>query len=611
MSDEKGAKGWSTLWQLVSVQRNRLSLAMLSTLFAAVLELVPFWILAQAGGVLIEALSGPWQPETLQNKLLTLALWMAGALAVKTLLYGSAYFFSHQAAFLVLTHTRRVLIRKLASAPLLKLQDYHSGALKQQVLQDVDRIENLIAHHTVEVTVSVLVPVLATLYLFYTDWRIALAALAVVPVALFCSALFMRDMDQMQDQYHQTLAELNKTTVEYLRNITVMKLFRQDVHRFATLAEQMQRYYQLVEAVTRLTVPRWALFTSFLGASLILVLPVGAWLHQNGLIEPEGILLAVLLSGGMLRPLLKVSHFFTDSRVVLARVRRLEPLLELPETWSSAVGGSARRDGNHADDPVRTKKGGEVRIEGVYFAYGHQNILSDLSLTLTAGSTTLLTGRSGSGKSTLAQIIAGLCEPGRGQVSIDGQNMMTVGPDQRVALVALATQETFLFKGSLRDNLLLACDNPHPDELQRALKTAQAATMTEALPKGLDTLIGEDGEGLSGGEKQRVALARALLSDAQLLIFDEATAFADNLTQRAFYRDLKRYYPEKTVLIIAHRLINPEQADQIVVMDKGRIQQVGPHQRLLDTNVWYHKIWQLQQRCEGWSIGRERSCTTI
>jgi len=590
MSKSTEDSGWLTLWKMVRNQRLLLSFSMLFTLCAALMELLPFWLVFTAMEAVLNFHRDLVSSSDLAGALYQVALWMTVALVVKTLVYGGAYALSHQAAFRILTHTRRLLVTRLAWAPIHWLQRYHSGQLKLAVLQDIERVENFVAHHTVEVTVSVIGPVIVTGYLLWVDWRLAVAALLVVPLAVFSSMLVMRGMDQLYDDYHQSSVGLSSTTVEYLRNMPVMKLFQQDSRRFQVMVESLERYYGMVEKVTRVTVPRWAIFTSLLGANILVILPVAIALYDMGEVRLLDILMAVVLGAGMLRPLLKVSHFFTEIKEVLAGIRRLQPMLEVEDT---------RQAGSVADLSAPTT----VTFDNLHFQYSKAPVLNGVSLSLKPETTTVLLGCSGSGKSTLAQLLAGLLLPDEGQVCINGHPVSDLDNQQRASLIAVASQDVFLFKGTIRENLQLARDGICDEEMQLAIRVAQAERLIAELSEGYDTRLQEQGVCLSGGEKQRIALARALLADTPILVLDEATAFADSLTQQAFYRDLKTFYPSKTVLVIAHRTYGLEQADQIAILEQGRIQARGSHPSLLEQNAYYRRVWKLQNDGEPWSIG--------
>ncbi len=587
----KKKSDWLALWKMIRNQRVLLSYSLLFTLCAALMELLPFWLIFHAMEAVLNYYRGLVASSDLAEVLYQAALLMAGALVVKTLVYGGAYALSHQAAFSILTQTRRLLVTRLAWAPMHWLQGYHSGQLKLAVLQDVERVENFVAHHTVEVSVSVIGPLVVTGYLMWVDWRLALAALLVVPLAVLSSMLVMRGMEQLYDDYHQASVNLNNTTVEYLRNMPVMKLFQQDSRRFKAMVQCLEQYHGVVETLTKVTVPRWALFTSLLGANLLVILPVGITLHDMGEVRLLDILMAVLLGSGMLRPLLKVSHFFTEIKEVLAGIRRLQPIMEVEDT-------------SHGISVCGLSSPLTVAFDDVYFQYGEVTVLNGVSLNLAPGSTTVLLGASGGGKSTLAQLLAGLLLPAKGRVCINGVSVNTLNNQQRASLIAVASQDVFLFKGTILENLLLAREGITEQELQLAIRVAQAETLISQLPEGYETKVQEQGVRLSGGEKQRIALARALLAETPILVLDEATAFADSLTQKAFYRDLKRFYSHKTVLVIAHRTYGLEEAEQVAILEHGRIEAVGTHHTLLAENAYYRQVWELQNDSEYWSIGR-------
>ncbi|MDF5883446.1 ABC transporter transmembrane domain-containing protein [Pseudomonas aeruginosa] len=243
---------------------------------AVLAELAPFAILYFAVEALLRT------PQAFAQELLTLAPWLVGGIVLKYMAYGVAYLISHHAAYAIMASTRSRLAAKLDDAPLHWIHAQGSGALKQSVIQDVERMEAFIAHHTVEVAAAVLAPLCVTTALLWVDWRLAMAALAVGPLALLASTFAMRGVGQNQDRFNRATASLNNVTVEYLRNMPVLKVFSRSASGFRLLRRQLHAYYRLTDQITRNTVPGWALFTSVLGAHLLLLLPVGAWLHARG-----------------------------------------------------------------------------------------------------------------------------------------------------------------------------------------------------------------------------------------------------------------------------------------------------------------------------------------
>lgn len=285
---------------------------------------------------------------------------------------------------------------------------------------------------------------------------------------------------------------------------------------------------------------------------------------------------------------MKVSRFSMEIQQVLASAQQLIPILSLGSNNTSSK--------EFISAPVR------VELKNIRCARSGRWVLDGLNLTLTANRFHVLVGESGSGKTTLANVLAGLVEVEHGQVLLNGKCLSLLSEKHRSERIAVAGQDAFLFKGTLRDNLLLAAPTASDEALSMALEVAQLKAKIEELPLGLDTEVEELGTSLSGGEKQRVALARALLSDTPVMILDEVSASLDNLTQQALFSSIRRVYPHKTLLVITHRCSGLELADQISVLQRGRIVASGHHHELLKKNEFYHQLWQHQSASEDWRL---------
>ena len=584
MTDRPHPTPWRVLLGLLHDERGPLLAAVSVTAVAALFELLPYWLLHQS---IVLVLSG----TQVADGLFRLAGWMAVALVAKYGLYSFAYYLSHRAAYQVLANLRRDLARRLVWAPLTWLQDYSSGELKKIVMQDVERLEQFIAHHSVECMAALAGPLFVALFLLWLDWRLALAALAVVPLAALAQWLFIRGVGDHIGDFDQAVGELSGTTVEYVRNIPVMKAFRQEAGSFLRMRSVLDRYQGLVTAVIRRTIPGWSVFTVLLSANIFFILPTGVWLMSHAALSLPDLILAVMLGTGMLKPLFKVARLSSEIREILGGVRRIAPFLAWPPPAPRS--------------PVVLPATPGVNFDAVSFAYDDTPVLHDLAFDLPPGKLTAMVGPSGAGKSTVAHLLGGLARPQRGTIRLDGISLDTLDEAQRASLVSVATQEAFLFRGTLMENLKLACPEADEATVRQAARVAQADAFISALPEGYDTRVGERGVRLSGGERQRIAIARALLADSPVLVLDEATAFADSLTERAFYKALHEAYPHKTLLVIAHRLYTIEQADQVLVMESGRLVDAGRHAELLARCGLYQRLWHRQSVGESWTIGEE------
>lgn len=570
------------IYKLIASQKKYLIAVVFLTILAAVTQLVSFIILYKIFDAMINF-------QTLATSyLIELSLIMAAGIITGYLLYAIAYYLSHQAAYSILNDLRYRLINKLAYAPLPWLQQHPSGDLRQAIIQDVERIEIFVAHHSVEGLTAIICPLTSSLFLFYFDWRLALATLLIAPIVMLVSKWTMHQMYKDYDKFLKVAAELDSATIEYVRNITVMKVFNMNVKHFEQMRNKLINYYQVVDKITHQVVGGWSIFSSLISANVLFILPIGIVLYIYGYIQLSTIALAVMLGAGILRPLLKVSQIGSQITEIFAGVRRLLPILDLtsPQYNSDLV----------LANPIN------LQFTNVSFSYGQRKIVSEINITLAPATVTVLIGRSGCGKSTVAQLMAGLLMPDSGQITIAGVAINQLPDEQRTQLIGLVTQEPFLFQGTILENLCFGKQDISQQQLAMAIKVAQAEAFINQLPNGLQTEINEQGLKLSGGERQRLAIARALLMDTHFLILDEATAFADNITQRNFFEALRTHYPQKALLIIAHNCYGSESVDQIIIMDNGRIQQSGCHQQLLNENDYYRTMWQQQQAIMEWSI---------
>lgn len=580
-NDQNGLSVRVLLVSLLSPEKVRLGLAVALAPLAALADLLPYAILSYSVGAV---LSGQGRPDDL----VLMAGLVGAALVLKYLFYSLAYYFSHVAAFRLLADIRQTLVRRLAAAPMSWLYRNSSGHLKKIVVQDVERLEQFIAHHTVECLAAISSPLFVALVLAWIDWRLAAAAVLTVPLAALAQAALMRGLGPRIEAYSRAIGDLNGASVEYVRNAPVMKAFGLNAHSFQRMRDLLTRYHDLITAMTRQTVPGWSVFMVLLGANLVFLLPVALWLVRQGTISPAETILALTLGSFMLKPLFKVAHFSSEIREIAAGLRRLAPLLAFAPSQDSAA----------RETPPTLW----LSFRHVSFAFESRPVLKDVSFTLEAGTVTALVGPSGAGKSTIAHLIGGLAPPGSGDILVNGMPLSGLGDAERGAWITVAAQDAFLFRGTLLENVRLGRPDATDEDVHRAARIAQVADFVATLPDGFATMVGEQGTRLSGGERQRIAIARALLTDSPLLVLDEATAFADSRTERRFYQSLREAYPDKTLLIIAHRLTSIEHADQILVLKDGELVDCGRHESLISRCSLYHTLWQRQFDSETWTI---------
>ena len=565
---------------LRSQPRALLSAVSLAT-FAAAVELLPYWLVYLMA---VEATAA--EPRT--DRLVLLAVFILVATACRLLLFGAANVVSHRLAFRLQKELRLALVRALERRPLGALEG-RAGDLKKTLVDDVGGLEGLIAHTLPDAVAGLAVPLLAAGLLFAVDWRMALASLALLPVAFVAQSQAFRGLGPLQAEWHAAEAAANAGLLSYVRGLATLKAYNRVASSLGDLRRSVHALADLAERVTRRTAIPYALFFVTLSTNLLVVLPVGLVLHVTGSLATADLILFVVLGAGLTAPLLRVLHAFGALDQQLQGAARIAAALDAPSLSMPAV--------------PREPEGADIRFEGVHFGYGaDRNVLHDVSFALPAGGVMAIVGPSGAGKSTAIRLIARYWDVHAGAVSIGGVDVREIAPNRLRDLVAVVFQDPFFFHGTLRENLEIAAPAASAVAIETAIEAVGLADLVASLPRGLDTPLGDRAARLSGGERQRLAIARALLKDAPVLLLDEATAFADPESELAVQQAIARLTIGRTVLIVAHRLATVMEADGIVVLEEGRLQAVGRHGDLLQRSTVYRRLWDGQSRSRDWRL---------
>lgn len=401
-------------------------------------------------------------------------------------------------------------------------------------------------------------------------------------------------MDRM-GRYQQVKEKMGNAAVEYVRGMRVVKAFGQTARSFRKLAEAIKDYTGLALDVTFFFQNSMPGFTALLNSAYLFVLPVGILLAPGARDWPTFVLSLVfylLFVHSISSVFQKILYVSEDSMIASASIGRIDSVLGLGELVS--VGDA------------QVPRDASVSFEHVSFAYeeGAPLALDDVSFTVPAGSVCAIVGPSGSGKSTIANLVARFWDVDRGCVRVGGADVRSMDPDELMGQLSLVFQDFHLFRESIADNIRRGRDGATDAEVVAAAKAAQAHDFIEQLPDGYDTVVGAAGVHLSGGEGQRIAIARAILSDAPVVVLDEATAFADPENERSIQQAFEKLMDGKAVLMIAHRMRTVAGADHIVVIDDGRVVEEGDHGHLLEQGGLYARLWSLQHESAGWSVER-------
>jgi ATP-binding cassette subfamily B protein len=443
----------------------------------------------------------------------------------------------------------------------------------------VTALHQLIAHTVQDVITAIAVPVISLGYLFLVQWRLALAAVAPIAATAVLYALMMRGGDEKYRQYDAAAARLSGATVEFVHGIAVVKRFGQLGRSHRRYRDETGQYVHFIGRWTRETAAWFTAIEVITSPVVVLVylLASGTWLVSSGAAEPIDVLAGVLLGLGLTAPLLKLG---SSAQFLRNAVKARESLAEF-----------------FAEPPLaravspRTPSGHDIAFDNVSFGYdGEHRVLHDITAALRPGTVTALVGASGSGKSTLAKLVPRFYDRSAGRLSIGGADVRDIATTDLYRSAGFVFQDVQLLRASVRDNIRLSRPGAPDEEVEDAARAAQIHDRILRLERGYDAVVGEDAN-LSGGEAQRVTIARALLADAPILVLDEATAFADPDSEAAIQAALSALAADRTVLVVAHRLHTIAGADQILVLDGGRIIERGTHAELVAAGGRFAAMW--------------------
>lgn len=570
------------IWQWGEAEHGRLITAVVLAVLGTVCGMVPYFAAAKIITLLLageQALNAytPWLLTALCGYLL------------RTVLYNSALSISHKETYNILKTIRQMLLAKLPKLPLGTVMDTSSGKLKQTIVDQVDGMETTLAHLFPEMTANIAAPVLTIVYLFVLDWRLALLSLVVFPVAFFFMMTVMGGYGKDYAGAVQATNEMSSTLIEYINGIEVIKAFNQGEKSYARLTEKVRYNAQYYVNWMKKSQLGMAMAYGFFPAQMLTILPAGWLLWLHGSLSAETFLTVIILALGMAAPIVAAFNFVDTLAQVGTTVGQVDEILCAEEQ-------------EHGSTPV-TFAGHDIVLQNVSFGYhADKEILHDVSLTIPAGKMTALVGPSGSGKTTLCNLIARFWDVDSGSVKIGGVDVRDYTLESLMNQISMVFQNVYLFADTIENNIKFGCPEATHEQVVAAARKACCADFIEALPDGYDTVIGEGGASLSGGEKQRISIARAMLKDAPIVILDEATANVDPENEDRLQKAIEALTRDKTIILIAHRLKTVKNADQILVVDRGRIVQQGKHEQLMKQPGLYAEFVGGRRQAEGWKL---------
>lgn len=569
-------------------RRGKLALSVLLSVVSIVAGILPYFCLYRV----IEAFVNGTVTESV------IAYWCLAALAfyaVKILCFGWSTGLAHSVAYHILEQLRLRVADRFLHAPLGEVQAHSIGEIKAVMVDKIENMEPPLAHMIPEGAGHLVLPVVSLAALAVLDWRLALASLVTLPPAMVCMVLTFVISGKSFEIYNASNERMNSAIVEYIEGIEVIKAFGRAGVSYEKYAKAITDFRTFVVKWLSSTWVTMKLAFALFPSTLLGTLPVSLYLADRGSITGAQAALAVMLSMSMVGSLAKLEVFSENTRQMKMTVEQLDAYLTMP---------------NLPEPECKTTiKHHDVELKNVHFSYSGEKkdeVLHGIDLTLPEGSYTALVGPSGGGKSTVAKLIARFWDVTEGTICIGGVDIRRIPVGQLAEHVSFVTQDNFLFRCSILENIRLGNPAASDEEVKAAARAAQCEEFILKLPQGYDTPAGEAGKRLSGGEKQRVAIARMMLKNAPIVILDEATAFTDPENEEKLQQSIAALTKGKTLLVIAHRLSTIQTADQIVVLQAGEILAKGTQEKLLVNCPLYQKMWKLHIGAKHWAVSQGR-----
>lgn len=576
------------LFSFAAPCKGKMALSVFCAILSVAGGFIPFWAVYE---ILLAFIN---QNVTLNGILIWCLVGAAGYL-LRVACHGISTILAHISAYTILEGIRLKIADRLMKAPLGEVMGRRIGYLKNIIMDKVEDLEPPLAHMIPELTSNLLLPVAIFIWMLVIDWRMGLAVLIAPVLAMIPMFFLMRNYNSQYAAYMEANNHVNSIIIEYVEGIEVVKAFNQSTSSYEKFVNAVQSFKEFTLAWFKSTWKSMNLMMAIMPTTLLGVLPVGLLLVQNGSISPAELAMGIILSLSIVGPLMKATTFINEAKSMEYAVEAANELLNLPVLPDS---------GKIVSIPHN-----DIALKHVTFSYdgSEQNeVLHDVNLELPEGSFTALVGPSGGGKSTIARLIARFWDVTGGNITIGGKNIKELSIRQLSELVSFVTQDNFLFNCSLKENIRLGNPNATDEEVYAAAKAACCDEFIVRLDKGYDTPAGDAGKRLSGGEKQRIAIARAILKNAPIVILDEATAFTDPQNEDKIQKSIMALSKGKTLLVIAHRLSTIQNADQIVVLKKGRIVDCGKQEELLKRCPLYADMWKAHIGAKNWSVSEKK-----
>lgn len=553
-----------------SHSKSKLIGATLLAILSVGFGMMPYFMVARISLVVI---SGTSSLQVIATAIIGILIGYTG----KIVFHGLSTSLSHQGAYMILKRLRLLLAEKLYKIPLGHVIEKNSGFYKTIMVDTVECIEQPLAHIIPELISNLLVFVAMFIYIAILNLPAALLALGTLPISMIFYKVLMKQYRIHYQAFIKANNHMNGVIVEYINGIETIKAFNQNHTSYEKFTSAVENNRMSKIAFFKGTLLTYSAVMYIMPSTMLLVLPGLLYMYMKGLIELQKVLPIIILSYGLMSPLIGALNLTDGIAALKTTLDEVMKILQMPEL--------------HVSDQTRMPSSLDIFFDNVSFAYEKENVLKDLSFHVPTKAMTAIVGSSGSGKSTIAKLLMRFWDVEKGEIRIGNTSIKDMSLKEINTLISYVGQDNYLFDMTIKDNIRLGNKNASDEAVITAAKQASCHKFIEKLASGYESRVGDAGNKLSGGEKQRIAIARAVLKNSPIVLLDEATAFTDPENEVVIQSSIKDLVADKTLIVIAHRLSTIINADQIIVMDKGKILGVGKHDELMAESSHYNKLW--------------------
>ncbi len=563
-------KNFTFLLDVSGKERYKLYASAVLSVTSALLAIVPYLLMAS---IIMGMIDGDMTYDTLKSKVFLVCF----IVLIRLVSFLASGVFSHVAAFTILYELRMKAVKHLAKLNMGYFTESTLGGIKKTLNEDVERLENFIAHQIPDLAAAVVAPLIIIGYLLYLNWILACILLLPIILGLLAQMTMFKGMEENMNKYHKLLHKLNSTIIQYVNGINVMKAFNLSAKSFKNYTDVTREYADLWEDMTRKSAKNYGIFLVLIDSGLLFIIPAGGWLFLTGRISASVYIMFLVLCSNFLASFKHLLEFGMNFSMLLEGAGKVQALLE----------EEVQREGSIV---LQSALEGQIEYDHISFKYKKEWVVKDFSLKIEPGKVIALVGPSGSGKTTIGQLLGRFWDVECGSIRIDGHDIKDFEMANLMNHISFVFQDVFILHDTVRENIRMGLDCSD-EAIIDASKKAQIHDLIQSLPEGYDTILGEKGIKLSGGEKQRISVARAILKNSSIVVLDEITSYSDIENESKIQMALEKLLENKTAIVIAHRLYTIKNADCIVVLDEGRVVESGTHNELMKKGGLYHGLW--------------------